>query len=55
MRLPRVLAGDKVHFAQNPDCASADIFQVPDGCRYNVKRAAHLSSAHSQDYDKNAE
>jgi hypothetical protein len=53
--LAGVFTRDKVHFAENPDGAKGDVLQVSDRCRNNVERAAHLSSTHSQDYDKNAE
>src|SRR5438105_4746771 len=53
--LPGVFTRDQIHFAQNPDGSKGDVLQVSDGCRNNVERTAHLSSTHSQDYDKNAE
>lgn len=37
LRLPRVLTGEAIHTAQNPQGAQADVFQVSDWRGYKVQ------------------
>lgn len=55
MRLASVFARDEIHFGERADPAKSNIFEISDRGRNDVECAAHLSSAYSQDYDKNAE
>jgi hypothetical protein len=45
--LPRVLAGDQVHFLQGAQSAQRNVFQIADGCSHQVQRSRRSGIAFS--------